>query len=344
MTANLQGKEPSSLPKPEQLVNLLDNHGRRISYLRLAITDRCNLRCRYCRPEKGVPFIPHDEILSLEELERLVSIFGSLGINKLRVTGGEPFSRKSCMPFLARLKKINGIESLYITTNGVKTANYLDELADIGLNGINLSLDTLDQKRFWKITRRDYLDSVLQILHGALDRKIPLKVNSVVLADTSDAEILQLAQLAKDFPITLRFIERMPFSGSTRKEKINNGDIYQRLKSLFPGLQESKTQSPTTARIFSLSGYKGKLGLIQGYSRLFCATCNKVRVTPAGMLKTCLYDNGVLNLKKLLRNSSTDQEIKNAVIECIQNRFPNGHEAERLSNRTTEPSMAKIGG
>ena len=323
---------------------LIDGWGRRISYLRLAITDRCNLRCRYCRPEKGVPFIPHQEILRFEELERLVAIFCALGINKVRVTGGEPFSRRGCLPFLTRLRQIDGVQHLHITTNGVKTSRYLDELAAIDLNGMNVSLDSLEQKKFWQITRRDYLEAVLQTVHGAIAMGIPLKINSVVLEDTSDNEIIQLAGLPRDYPITLRFIERMPFSGTVRSEKLENGNLSQRLKRLFPAIEECVTVLPTTARIFTLPGYRGNLGLIQGYSRKFCETCNKVRITPTGMLKTCLYDNEALDLKMLLRTGASDHEIREAVVDCVQNRFKNGHEAERFSSRTKEPSMAMIGG
>ncbi len=332
---------PQKSPKDGGLV---DGQGRRISYLRLAITDRCNLRCQYCRPEKGVPFIPHQEILRFEELERLVAIFCYLGISKVRVTGGEPFSRRGCLPFMTRLRKIDGMQHLHITTNGVKTSRYLDELSSIGLDGINVSLDTLDQKRFWKITRRNYLEAVLQTVHGALARDIPLKINSVILEDTSDDEIIQLAGLARDYPITLRFIERMPFSGTVRSEKLENGNLSLRLKSIFPAIEECTATLPTTARIFALPGYKGTLGLIQGYSRKFCETCNKVRITPTGMLKTCLYDNGALDLKMLLRNGAGDHEIREAVVACVHNRFKNGHEAERFSSRAKEPSMAMIGG
>jgi cyclic pyranopterin phosphate synthase len=323
---------------------LTDNHGRAITYLRLAITDRCNLRCRYCRPEEGVLFIPHKEILTFEELERLVAIFCSLGITKVRVTGGEPFSRRGCMPFLTRLRKIDGVQHLHITTNGVKTSRFLDELAAIGIDSVNLSLDTLDQKRFWKITRRDYLEAVLQTLEGVLARDIPLKINSVVLKDTSDDEIIRLAELVRDFPIDLRFIEKMPFSGTVRSGKIENGNLSQRLKRIFPAIEENTDILPTTARIFSLPGYKGSLGLIQGYSRLFCATCNKLRITPIGMLKTCLYDNGVLNLKEMMRKGADDKEIESAIINCVQNRCVNGHEAELIAKRDMEPSMGSIGG
>jgi cyclic pyranopterin phosphate synthase len=335
---------PRNPPTVQEDGGLIDGRGRRITYLRLAITDRCNLRCRYCRPEEGVPFIHHNKILRFEELERLVAIFCSLGISKVRVTGGEPFSRRGCLPFLTKLRKINGVEYLHITTNGVKTSRHLNELSALDINGINVSLDTLDQKRFWQITRRNYLEAVLQTIHGALERDIPLKINSVVLEDTGDEEIVRLASLARDYPLTLRFIETMPFSGAVRMERLVNGNLVRRLQRLFPGMEECAVTSPTTSRIFSLPDHQGKLGLIQGHSRLFCQTCNKVRITPTGMLKTCLYDNGALDLKKLLRTGAGDNEIREAVVACVQNRFDNGHEAEQFSSRTKEPSMAMIGG
>lgn len=338
------GGESLSLQPTEQRAGLLDNLGRRITYLRLSITDRCNLRCLYCRPEQGVPFIHHDEILSFEELERLVGIFCGLGVSKVRVTGGEPFARRGCMPFLERLRLIPGVERLHITTNGVKTLQFLDELAAINIDSINLSLDTLDRERFKAISRRDYLDGVLETLDGIFARNIPLKINSVVLDDTTDDEIRRLAALARRLPISLRFIERMPFSGRDHAAALEKCDLAGRLCRIFPKLTECATDQPTTARIFTLPGHAGFLGIIQGYSRLFCATCNKLRITPVGMLKTCLYDNGALDLKNLLRGGASDREISEAVVNCVHHRFANGHEAERAARRTAEPSMAKIGG
>lgn len=343
MTAH-HGGTPTSNAPPLCSTGLIDNHGRRITYLRLAITDRCNLRCHYCRPEAGVPFIPHEEILSFEELERLVRIFTTLGVSKVRVTGGEPFSRRGSLPFLSSLSQIDGVAQLHVTTNGVKTARYLDALQELGLAGMNLSLDTMDRKRFWKITRRDYLEPVLATLHGALARAIPLKINSVVLTDTSDDEIIQLAEFPRQYPVTLRFIERMPFSGGERSERLGGEDMVRRLEKIFPTLTEELANLPTTARIFSVPGFQGKLGVIAGYSRDFCQTCNKLRITPPGLLKTCLYDNGALDLKMLLRRGDDDQEIKTAISECVGNRFSNGHEAERYCNRKREPSMSQIGG
>jgi cyclic pyranopterin phosphate synthase len=312
--------------------------------LRLAITDRCNLRCRYCRSETDAPFIHHEEILRFEELERLAKIFTALGVRKVRVTGGEPFARKGCLGFLRRLKKIDKLESLHVTTNGVKIARFMRDLGEIGIGGINLSLDTLDPHRFQEITRRDYLDTVLATLQEALAHKIPLKINCVVLESTSDQEILGLATLAKTNPLTLRFIEPMPFSGGNGNQLLEKDSLLMRLQTLLPPMAEEMQDQPTTARTYRLPGYKGKIGVIAGYSRHFCQTCNKVRITPTGMLKNCLYDDGALDLKKLLRRGATDEEISAAIISGTRNRFADGYEAERCSPRKHEPSMAMIGG
>ena len=323
---------------------LIDNYGRQITYLRLAITDRCNLRCHYCRPETDAPFTPHEEILRFEELERLVRIFTALGVRKVRVTGGEPFARKGCLDFLRCLRKIDKLETLHITTNGVKIARYMSDLREIDIGGINLSLDTLDPRRFQEITRRDYLDDVLATLQETLACKIPLKINCVVLESTSDQEILKLATLAKTHPLTLRFIEPMPFSGGNGNQLLDKGSLLMRLQSILPPMAEEMQDQPTTARTFRLPGYIGKIGVIAGYSRFFCQACNKVRITPTGMLKNCLYDNGALDLKKLLRRGATDEEVGATIISCTRNRFADGDEAERCSPKTHEPSMAMIGG
>lgn len=335
---------PSKEFVPPLSRGLIDNYGRSITYLRLAITDRCNLRCRYCMPAHGVDFVPHHEILSFEELERLVLIFTSMGITKVRITGGEPFARKGCVSFLRRLKKNSGIDSLHVTTNGVETFRYLDDLSELGISGINLSLDTLNPKRFWQITRRNSFEQVNKSFQGLLERNIPLKLNSVVLDDTTDEEIIALASLPRAYPVSLRFIEKMPFSGEKVHALSSSGQLGERLQTLFPGLVEKIGNSPCTARNYSPPGFCGTIGLIEGNSRRFCGTCNKVRITPQGMLKTCLYDNGVLDLKYLMRNGRTDGEIQSEIKACIQKRFADGHETDAYVNYMAKPSMASIGG
>ena len=323
--------------------SLVDNHGRAITYLRLAITDRCNLRCRYCMPEQGVQFVPYREILRYEEMVRLVGIFASLGINKLRITGGEPFARRDCIPFLQKIITIGGITGLYVTTNGIAAASHLDDLKEMGISGINLSLDTLDPQYFSHLTGRDLLGNVLATMHGCLERDIPLKINTVVLEETTDENLLDLAGLAKKYPLTVRFIEKMPFSGGNGLKNGGSGQLRQRLSGLFD-LTEVNNDQPTTARIFKLQGFHGKIGIIEGHSRKFCATCNKLRVTPLGVLKTCLYDNGALDLKAMLRSGFDNTAISMAIRDSVGKRFANGRETEEHCIHREEPSMASIGG
>ncbi len=324
--------------------SLIDNHGRPINYLRLAITDRCNLRCRYCMPEEGVASISHEQTLSYEELERLVRLFQGLGIIKVRITGGEPFARRGCYEFIRKLKQNLGVEQIYLTTNGVETYRYLERLKEIGISGINLSLDTLDKNRFKEITRRDHLDRVLLTLYRSLELGIPLKINTVVMEDTSDDEITALVELVRDRKISLRFIERMPFSGGSLVQQESQQSLLNRLEVIFPELQECNCAVTGTAREFRLPGYTGTVGVIEGRSRKFCATCNKVRITPEGMLKACLYDEGVLDLRGLLRSGAKDKELADSIRRCLNHRYADGHETEALNCRMSEPSMASIGG
>ncbi len=323
---------------------LVDNFGRRISYLRLSITDRCNLRCKYCMAEEGVTFLDHQSILSYEELERIVSIVTSLGVEKIRITGGEPFARKSCMEFLTRLKGQQGVKGLFITTNGVAVYPYLAELKKIGISGINLSLDTLNRERFATITRRDQIDNVLASFYELLRLQIKVKVNSVILPTTSDTDIIEIAGLIKDNPISLRFIELMPFSGEKRCEKEIHSNLESRFYSLFPGIREISSNMIETARRFEVPGCKGTLGLLVGKSRKFCSSCNKVRITPQGILKTCLYDTGSLNLREMLRGNCSDHELGSAIISAVQNKHKDGHQAEKHNESLGEESMAAIGG
>ena len=325
--------------------SLIDNHGRPITYLRLAITDRCNLRCRYCMPEAGVPTVKHEQTLSYEELERLVKLFQDLGISKIRITGGEPFVRKGCISFMKKLRCDLGIEQLYLTTNGVETHHYLKEMKEFGISGINLSLDTLNRKRFTELTRRDCLDDVLHTLNQCLELNIPLKVNSVVMEDTSDDDIKELVELVRENRLSLRFIEQMGFSGTAARKHHEERSLKDRLHSIFPTLEEIPDPSmSSTAREYNLPGYVGRVGIIEGHSRRFCSTCNKIRITPEGMLKACLYDNGVLDLRMLLRAGMSDHQLSIQIRECLNNRFSDGHETEAVNGRSLQPSMASIGG
>ena len=336
----------SSRPSPCRGA-LVDSRGRRITYLRLAITDRCNLRCLYCMPAEGISVDPHHAILRFEELYRLVSIFAGLGVSKIRITGGEPFVRQDLVPFLQQIAQLPEVKALHVTTNGVAVARHLPALRAIGLAGINLSLDTLQSQRFHTISRRDEFANVRQALTAILDAGIPLKINTVALAGINTDELASLAALAKEHPLTtVRFIEPMPFNGEDRLPAVtwSQREILDELHRHIPGLTASTQIGPTTATLYQAPGFRGHIGIIPSYSRQFCHLCNKVRVTPQGVLKTCLYDQGALDLRQMLRSGASDQEIAQAIRSCVENRYWDGHAAEAGMAGAPKRSMAAIGG
>jgi molybdenum cofactor biosynthesis protein A len=328
---------------------LYDNHGRKINYLRLAVTDRCNLRCFYCMPEEGINYIPRKDLLSYEEMERIVKVMVSLGIQKVRITGGEPFLRKGMMSFLKRLTEIEGLEKLNITTNGTLTAGKVAELKKMGINSVNLSLDSLDPQRFYEITRRDEFDTVMKTLDELIENDINTKINTVVMNERNIVDILPLVNLAKDKPIDVRFIEEMPFNGSGKNEAQllwTFPKILEYISAAFPDIQKLPDPPHSTSFNYKIPGFQGNIGIIAAYTRLFCGTCNRIRLTPQGQLKTCLYDNGIFNLRDLLRAGASDEQLANTLLDALQNRAKDGFEAER--NRgfglPVSESMATIGG
>ena len=323
---------------------LVDSHGRRITYLRLAVTDRCNLRCRYCMPAEGIPFVPHDEILRYEEMLRLINIFASLGIRKLRLTGGEPFVRTGLLDFISSIKQQQKISRICLTTNGVAVAEHLEELAELGISGLNMSLDSLDPDRFEQITRRNYFDRAWKTFTKTLELGIPLKINSVLYDEIESSEIIALAGITKKYPVTVRFIEQMPFNGlnSVSAGALTAGQAKKILQKRFPGLESHGASG--TATLYQAPEFKGKIGFISGYSRQFCQICDKVRITAQGMLKTCLYDNGRLDLKTMLRTGASDAEIMEAIQKTVYKRAINGFAAEAEDLDYEKYSMSAIGG
>lgn len=328
---------------------LKDNHGRTINYLRLAVTDRCNLRCFYCMPEEGIDWLARKEILTFEEMLRLCALLVNMGIDKIRITGGEPFVRTDIMKLLWSISKLPGLNQLTLTTNGVLTAPLVPELKRMGIRSVNLSMDTLDRNRFFAITRRDELPKVLNTLDALISHGIDVKLNAVVMGEKNAQDILPLVELTKDLPVSVRFIEEMPFNG---------GDVhidslhwnYQRIMTLiaekFPAIKKIPDGPFSTSYNYQIPGHRGKVGVIAAYSRTFCGTCNRLRVTPQGMLKTCLYDNGVLNIKEIIRSETGDEKLLAALLHAINHRAKNGWEAEQLRKDAmpVHESMATIGG
>lgn len=328
---------------------LTDQHGRKISYLRLAVTDRCNLRCFYCMPEDGINWLQRDELLSYEELLHLCRLLVEMGIDKIRITGGEPFVRKDLMQLLTELSGLEGLKELSLTTNGVLTAPHIPQLKALGINNINLSLDTLDAGRFYSITRRDEFAAVMNTLHEMLRHDMRVKINAVVMDGRNTQDILPLVALTKDLPVDVRFIEEMPFNGDSHIYQGLAWDhvrILQHITEHYPDIQKVNDEPFATAYNYHIPEHAGKIGIIAAYSRTFCGTCNRIRLTPEGELKTCLYEGDGLNVKALLRGGMADNRLKQALNGPILHRFKDGFEAEK-GRKITNPvheSMASIGG
>ncbi len=328
---------------------IFDNHGRPINYLRLAVTDRCNLRCFYCMPEEGIKYVGREELLSYEEMLRMVHILSEMGIHKVRITGGEPFVRRGMMDFLVALSQIPGLEKINITTNGTLTAELIPELKRIGISSVNLSLDTLNRERFFEITRRDEYDKVMNTLNGLLEHGIQTKINAVVMEGKNIEDLIPMVELTKTLPVSVRFIEEMPFNGEGNHYPTlvwNHRKILDHIRSHFPDFERLPDPPNSTSANYQIPGHQGQFGIIAAYSRTFCGTCDRIRVTPKGMLKTCLYDDGVFNIKDLMRQGATDEQVRTAFLEALGNRAKDGWEAERnrQSDNPVNESMSTIGG
>ena len=328
---------------------LIDGHGREVNYVRFAVTDRCNLRCFYCMPEEGISYQPRKELLTYEELLRTYALLAKMGVNKVRITGGEPFLRKDLIQFIEALHKNHPEANIHITTNGTLTLPHIKKFKSIGIQSVNLSLDSLDKDRFYQITRRDDFDKVMQSFNEFLTHGIRLKINMVVMGGINDQDILPMLDLAKDYPVDVRYIEEMPFNGTGIRDEntqlITHKMILDRIKTTYSKITPIPVEKNATANLYHIHGFKGNLGIIAAYSRTFCGSCNRIRVTPTGLLKTCLYDQGVFNLRDLIRSGASDQQIKMAIESAVAHKAKDGHEAESLrwQNKVSE-SMATIGG
>ncbi|QMW03497.1 GTP 3',8-cyclase MoaA [Spirosoma foliorum] len=329
---------------------IYDNHNRPITYLRLAVTDRCNLRCFYCMPEEGIKYLPKHQVLSYEEMERTVRVLARLGVQKVRITGGEPFVRAGLMNFLHQLAAVDGLNDISLTTNGVLTAPHIADLASLGVKSVNLSLDTLDRERFHKITRRDELPTVLKTLDGLLSAGIQTKINAVVMDGQNIQDIIPLSELTHNLPVDVRFIEEMPFNGEGSHYPVlhwTHKRIVDEIRAHFPDLQKLPDPPFSTSTTYQIPGHQGTIGIIAAFSRTFCGTCNRIRLTAQGTLKTCLYDNGVLDVRALLRSGASDEELTAAFLQAFAHRPLNGFEAERHSMQaggSVSESMSTIGG
>lgn len=327
---------------------LADNYGRKLDYLRLAVTDRCNLRCTYCMPAAGLDWLRKSELMTDEEMLRICSLFVEMGIRKIRITGGEPFVRKDLIKFLEKISSLAALHDLTLTTNGVVTAPFVPELKKIGVRSVNLSLDTLDKERFIRIAHRDELNNVFRTLDALLKYDFEIKINAVVMENLNIEDIVPLVLLSKSLPVSIRFIEEMPFNGGSYKAGLhwNYKRISAHIEEYFPNIQKIPDAPSSTSYNYHIPGYLGNVGVIAAWSRLFCGTCNRIRITPSGVIRTCLYDNGKVNIKDALRNGASDEELKELIRRTISTKAKDGWEAEKNRNNhePVRESMATIGG
>ena len=317
-----------------------DRLGREIDYIRISITDRCNLRCGYCMPECGVPSVPHDKILRFDEIVRLVKIFCSLGIKNVKITGGEPLVRKGAVGLIKDIKAIDGIEKVSLTTNGILLSENLNALAEAGIEGINISLDTLDRQKYMKITGFDGLNTVLKVIDECRAfPEIKIKINAVTMADYNRDEICKLADFAADMGVTLRFIEMMPIGLGTGFGGYNQDEIMTVLEEAYgPAKTINEEVGSGPAKYYSFEGLKGRIGFISPISHKFCRSCNRIRLTSEGLLRPCLGSDVGIDLRMPMREGASDEELASLICEEIMNK-PAGHCFE-----ATDSLMSKIGG
>lgn len=323
-----------------------DSYGRKIDYMRISITDRCNLRCRYCMPE-GIEQVPMSDILTYEEIIRVCRAAARAGIRKLKITGGEPLVRLGCPELIGKLKKITGIEQVTMTTNGVLLAELLPELLDNRLDAVNISLDTMDRDIYQQITGRDELPQVMEGIKKAIESGIPVKANAVLQKGINEKEWKGLAELTKESSMDVRFIEMMPIGYGKEYQTIYNEDILAKLKEREPELYEDiSVHGNGPAVYYRIPGAKGSIGFISAMHGKFCGNCNRLRLTSMGKLKPCLCFGDSIDLREILRESggeSVDELLYQAVCEAVRMK-PEQHRFEALSDITEQKKMVQIGG
>ena len=329
-------------------MNNIDNNNRIINYLRISITDRCNLRCAYCMPESGINFLPHTEILSFEEILHIVRLSVQVGIRKIRLTGGEPLVRKGFIDFLNRLGKLDGLHEITLTTNAILLKKYASDIKAAGVHRINISLDSLKPERFHQITGSDAFQQVWEGIQEAERLGFdPIKLNVVAIKGVNDDEILDFARLTLEKPYHIRFIEHMPIgrTNSWDSEKfISSDEIHDRVKSLGtlkPIERRNNLDGPAQRFIFEHG--KGEIGLISALSNHFCDQCNRLRMTADGHLRSCLFSDEEIDIKSPLRKGKNDEDILNLLETAILKK-PESHGLATTDRRNCVRQMSSIGG
>lgn len=322
-----------------------DAYNRKIDYLRISVTDRCDLRCKYCMPESSVKSLAHKDILSYEEILRIAECSARLGVRRIKITGGEPLVRSNVIDLIGKLKKVQGIEKVTLTTNGTHLAEFIDALSEAKIDGINISLDTLNQDLYEKITGRNSLHKVFEGIQKALEYpNIKLKINCVPMG-IPEQNLVEVAGLAKNNPVHVRFIEMMPIGLGRNFPFKSETDTMRELEQAYGTLVPfDQVLGNGPCRYYSISGFQGKIGFISAMSHKFCDSCNRVRLLANGKLKTCLqYDIGT-NLKEIIRDGKSDRELEAVILQALKNKPREHHFTEEFVIERESKPMFQIGG
>ena len=327
---------------------LTDSFGRQINYVRLAVTDRCNLRCQYCMPAHGIDIVPRKELLTYKEMYRIIRVLTELGVNKIRLTGGEPFVRKDFVGFIEMLSFNDLLEDINITTNGALISNHIDRLEKLQkVKNINLSIDSLQANKFNEITRRNVFNEVFKTMEALEKSTMNLKLNVVVQSGINTNEIIDFVALTKGKNIAVRFIEEMPFNGKGQREMKENWSYTKILNEIKSGFSVEKilSEKSSTSHNFSIKGHLGTVGIIPAFTRTICGDCNRIRITSTGTFKNCLFDDGVFNLRDFIRNGASNDDLKALFLSLVKKKPENGFIAEaNRTNGNVSESMSTIGG
>ena len=327
---------------------LVDNFGRQMEYVRLAVTDRCNLRCQYCMPAQGIDIVPRQELLTFKEMYRLIRVLTELGVHKVRLTGGEPFVRKDFVGFLEMLSHNDLLEAINITTNGALISQHIDRIEKLEkVKDINLSIDSLSREKFAKITRRDAFSEVYKTLELLEKSSLNLKLNIVVQSGVNTDEIVDFVRFTKNKNVAVRFIEEMPFNGKGQREMQENWTfkkILNEIKTEF-NVRELVSEKSSTSRNYAIDNHLGTVGIIPAFTRTICNNCNRIRITSTRTFKNCLFDDGVFNLRDFMRKGASNEDLKELFLSLVKAKPENGFIAEaNRKNGAASESMSTIGG
>jgi cyclic pyranopterin phosphate synthase len=326
---------------------LRDGHGRVIGDLRVSVTDRCNFRCQYCMPAEGLPWLERAEILRFEEITRLVSIFASMGVGEVRLTGGEPLVRREFPKLVSMLREVPDLHELSVTTNGFLLGRDAEALVRAGVDRFNVSVDSLQRDRFYELTRRDALDQVLAGLEhlGSFPEAHPIKINAVAIRGFTEEEVLPFARLARETPYEVRFIEFMPLDADrawTPGQVLTGAEIRAAVDAVYP-LEPEPREPSATARVYRFADGRGRIGFINPVSEPFCADCNRVRLTADGRLRTCLFSLNETDLRQPLRDGASDFELEAIIRDAVWRKELKHHVGEPGFIQPAR-SMSAIGG